>query len=351
MMRDVILSEPSGRHAPRNRSVSASAFTSDEVRQASRLAIVLALTAIFFVLELIGAIAAGSLVLQAEAAHLFTDVLALTGSLLAMKMAVRRPTLRFTYGLRRVEPIAAVLSAGLVVLTTMGIVAEGLAALRTHTTPRAGIMLLVACGALAVHGVSAVLLHGALTSDGVHPHNHHEGHSHGEIHVDHAQRAHVAPAGHSLNLRGARLHVAGDALGALAALVAAIILHFFKTALADPVGAFAVAAILIVGAIGLLRDAVLVLLEAAPARLPVSAIRDLVGRFPGVVDVHELHVWTLGAGHDALTVHVCSAGHDPSVARKLSEYLQAALGIEYVTVQVDPPGRDPEKERLAVSLP
>ncbi|MGA2448375.1 MAG: cation diffusion facilitator family transporter [Polyangiaceae bacterium] len=318
---------------------SDSLFTSGEARQARRLSIALALASTFFVFELAGAIVAESVVLQAEAIHLFTDVLALSGSLLAMRIAVRRPTPRFTYGLRRVEPVAALISAGFVLVSTAGILFEGMSALRDRHPPHAGLMLAVAIAALVVNGTSAWLLHGALFSE-------HRGGGHSRARADRpagastGNPANVALAGHSLNLRGAWLHALGDALGAIAALVAALVVRSCGSTIADPVGAFAVAAILVVGAAGLLRDAGLVFLEAAPAHLPVETIRDLVLAFPGVTAVHELHAWALGAGHDAVTVHVRAIGTDLALGRRIAASLRHALGVEYVTVQVEPTGRE-----------
>ena len=316
-------------HAPTNE------FTADEARQASRLRTVLFIVGGFFVVELGGAIAAGSVVLQADAIHLLTDLLALGVSLFAMRLAVRRPTPRFTYGLRRAEPVAAIFSALLVLMTTALIVAEGVQALREGAAPRAGIMIVVAVLALVVNGVSAWLLHGAIG----HRH-HHDGdpdnpddHDH-----DHDHDHEPAPAkarGHALNLRGAWLHLLGDALGAVAALIAALVVRFGGYAAADAIASFVVAAILFVGSSRLLRDATLVLLEAAPPHLPVRTIREAIVGLPGVLDVHDLHIWTLGAGHDAVTVHVRTASQDPAFGRELSGRIRALLDVEYVTVQTE----------------
>ncbi len=305
-------------------------FTAREARQARRLATVLALVGGFFVLEVAGAVAANSVVLQADALHLLMDVLALAVSLFAMRLAVRRPTPRFTYGLRRAEPVAAIFSALLVLVTTVGIVVEAVGALGARTPPKAGVMLVVALMALAVNGLSAWLLHDAIG----HPHEGGGGPHDG-----------ASGHGHSLNLRGAWLHLLGDTLGALAALCAALIIRFGGNPAADPLASFAVAAILLFGSLRLLRDATLVLLEAAPLHLPVAAIRQLVAQYPGVVAVHDLHVWSLGAGHDAVTVHVRSNSRDTSLGQRLADEIRRALGVEYVTVQIDAhddPSSEPE---------
>jgi cobalt-zinc-cadmium efflux system protein len=329
-------------HAPIPSSAVHGSFTPGEARQARRLATVLGLVGAFFVLELAGAIVADSVVLQADALHLLMDVLALAVSLFAMRLAVRRPTPRFTYGLRRAEPVAAIFSALLVLATTVGIVIEGIAALHEKVPPRATIMLAVATMALFVNGASAWLLHDAIG----HPHEHghdpdnpddHHHHDHGGHH-DHHHHGHHHGKGHALNLRGAWLHLIGDTLGALAALVAALVIRFGGPASADPIASFIVAAILLVGSVRLLRDATLVLLEAAPRHLPIGTIREIVASFPGVAAVHDLHVWTLGAGHDAVTVHVKTQSTDPTLGQKLAEKIRSALSVEYVTVQVEAPG-------------
>jgi cobalt-zinc-cadmium efflux system protein len=303
-------------HAPHGK------FTAREAHQAGRLGTVLAIAAAFFVLELAGAIAAKSVVLQAAALHLLTDVLALGISLVAMRVAVRRPTPRFTYGLRRVEPVAAIFSAFLVLATTVGIVFEGIAALHERTPPKAGLMLALAVMALLVNGVSAWLLH-----DAARPHRHADGPS--------------GAGGHALNLRGASLHLAGDTLGAFAAVCAALVIRFGGPPAADPIASFVVAAILLYGSVLLLRDAALVLLEAAPAHLPIASIRRAVADFPGVTAVRDLHVWALGAGHDAVTVHVRVAAPHVELATALSARIRADFGVEYCTVQVDAPEEPP----------
>jgi cation diffusion facilitator family transporter len=317
---------------------AAAGFTPQEARQARRLGLVLVIVAAFFVLELGGAIVAGSVVLQAEALHLLMDILALGVSLFAMRLAVRRPTPRFTFGLRRVEPVAAIFSAMLVLATTVLIVVEAIGALRGRASPRPGIMLAVATMALLVNGLSAMLLHDVI------------GHSHGHAHdPDNPEDAASEERGgaddhdhgHALNLRGAWLHLLGDALGAVAALVAALVIRFGGPAAADPIASFGVAAILVIGALRLLRDATLVLLEAAPPHLPLSAIREVIADSPGVLSIHDMHVWTLGAGHDAVTVHVKTNSRDPQFGQRLSQRIRSVLNVEYITVQVECVGDEP----------
>jgi cation diffusion facilitator family transporter len=303
----------------------AGTFSEKEAKQARRLLTVLVLIAAFFAVELAGALAAHSVVLVADALHLLMDVFALAMSLLAMRLAVRRPTARFTYGMRRAEPVAAIFNAMLVLGATAQIVHTGIGELYEGAAPQATIMLIVASAAIVVNGLSAWLLHGAI---------HHHAHPHAEhAHDDHAhgKKAH----GHALNLRGAWLHLLGDTLGSFAALVAAIAIRAGGPTSMDPIASFVVAFILLLGAGRLVRDATLVLLEAAPTHLPVGAVREVILAHPGISAVHDLHVWTLGAGHDAITAHVRATSAEPLLANKLAERLRGAFEVEYVTVQVE----------------
>jgi cobalt-zinc-cadmium efflux system protein len=128
----------------------------------------------------------------------------------------------------------------------------------------------------------------------------------------------------------------GDALGAITTLVAGLVIRFGGPATADAVASFLVAGILVVGSFRLLVDGGLILLEAAPPHLPVATIRAMVAGFPEVMAVRDLHVWTLGAGHDAITLHVQTRSHDAAFGQRLAEHLKVALEVEYVTVQVEP---------------
>jgi len=127
----------------------------------------------------------------------------------------------------------------------------------------------------------------------------------------------------------------GDALGSLAALVAAVAIRLGSSPKADPVASFVVAAILVYGAVRLLKDGVLILLEASPAHLSVDEVRKTILATSGVAELHDLHVWTLGAGHEAITAHVKVAGADPTLAVRIEDALRHRYQVEYVTIQVE----------------
>jgi cation diffusion facilitator family transporter len=309
-------------------------FNAREAKQARRLAMVLALISCFFVAEFAGAVLARSNVLKADALHLLMDALALGISLVAMRIAVRRPTARFSFGLRRAEPVAAIFNAMLVLGATFEIVTHAIEALTGGgEEPQGGIMLVVALAALVVNGISAWLLHGVVGHHHGHDHGH-DGHGHGHDHGhdhDHAHEGH----GHDLNVRSARLHLIGDTLGSIAAVVAALVVRFGGPVAADPIASLLVAVILLFGAGRLLRDGTLVLLEAAPRHMPVDQVRQVLRAQPGVAEVHDLHVWTLGAGHDAITAHVRADKPDATLGARVSQALRARFRAEYVTVQVE----------------
>lgn len=328
-------------------------FTPLEAKQAKRLFAVLIVVSLFFVVEFIGAKAARSDVLQADALHLLMDIFALGASLFAMRLAVRKPWKRFTFGLRRAEPLAALLNAVLVLFAINEIVRDSIKHISSGEPPVSGVMLIVAVAALVVNGLSAWLLHGAMHAhgDGEHAHGHSHAHSHSHHHDhdhdhDHAheERDHLSAkeradkkrrTGQHLNLRGAWLHLMGDTLGSLAALVAAIVIQRGGPAIVDPLASFLVVGILLWGAIRLIRDAIFVLVEAAPHHLPVEEVRHMILDVEGVHGVHDLHVWTLGAGHDAVMTHVVGAMDDRGLADRVRSMLREKTNARYVTVQVD----------------
>jgi cation diffusion facilitator family transporter len=333
-----------------------------EKKQQRRLIAVLLVTSAFCGVELAGAVMAKSEVLKAEALHLLLDIGALSMSLWAMRIAQRPRSDRYSFGLRRAEPIAALVNGLLVLLAAVYIVVEGVESLSSGVAPVPGIMMVVSVLALVINGVSAYLLHGAMGHDHGHgpahehallsghhddhsheppqscarehdhhahethahdepalahdhdhdhdhgDHDHHEHdhseHDHEHEHAQHEHHDHHGHADHSLNLRGAWLHLMGDALGAFAAFVTAVAIWLGAPRIVDPLASFLVAGILFVGAVRLLQDAMRVLLEAAPAHLAIADVRKTVEAAGSDVRVIDIHAWTVGAGHHALGLRV-----------------------------------------------
>ncbi|MCW5837027.1 MAG: cation transporter [Labilithrix sp.] len=316
-----------------------------ERRQSRRLFVVLVLIGGFFFFELAGAKIARSDVLEADALHLLMDVFAIAISLVAMRVSSRKPNARFTFGLRRAEPLAALTNGALVLGVAIELVRDAIEHLSQTSEPRSGVMLVVASAALVVNGLNAWLLHGVMGHHGhAHGHAHDDGHAHAhdghghdghEHDHGHGDRDESAVRGHQLNLRGAWLHLLGDALGSLAAFVAGLAIRLGASPIVDPLASFVVVAILVIGALRLLRDAGLVLLEAAPRHLPVEKVEKVLLATEGVTGVNALHVWSLGTGHDAITAHVRTASTDPDLGAKAAAALRKSFTVEYVTVQVE----------------
>lgn len=257
-------------------------WTAQERSQLRRVTVAAVVLALFFCFQMTGAILARSDVLRAEALHILTDVAALGLALLAMHAARHEVAGRFSYGLRRAEPIAALVNALVVLGATALLVTNAIDDLRTGATPDADIMLWVAICAVVINGASAWLIHGAI--DPMHQHGHgvlhvHVPEAHDAHEDDHlCEQGHVyVPGhelheGHALNLRGAFLHLAGDAMGSTAAVVAALLVRLGISPKADPIAAFVVAGILVYAAGRLIRDAARALVDIARFEAAQAAV-------------------------------------------------------------------------------
>lgn len=271
-----------------------------------RLSIVLALTVLYTIAEIVGGLWTGSLALLADAGHMATDNVALAVALFAARLAGRRPDAERTYGFQRAEILAA-LANGAALLGVCAFVAWE--ALERLTEPReihGGVMAVIAAGGLLVNLAGAALL------------RHHR---------------------HGMNVRAAFLHVLGDLLGSVGALVAALLVTTFGWTWADPAASLAIVVILALGAWRLVSQAVHVLMEGTPVGVDVEEVRACLAGTPGVAGVHDLHLWCLREGNPVLTAHlvVDHSVAPPSVLRGATERIQERFGIEHVTLQIEPP--------------
>lgn len=276
-----------------------------------RLTLMLALSATYMVAEAIGGWWAGSLALLADAGHMAGDVASLALASFALWVAQRPADARRTFGHTRAEILAALAQGVGLVAVALLIVVEASQRL-SAPPPVAGIsMLVIATGGLAVNLLGLWLL------------------GRGQE--------------HSLALRGAWLHVASDALGSIGAIGAGAAVWWFGWNWADPVASLLIALLVISSAWYLMRDAVDVLMETAPGHLDVDEIRAALGRVGGVLDVHDLHVWTIGSGEISLSCHVVSRASTDTgtLLTTFNELLQSEFGIHHATIQVEP-ARGPE---------
>jgi cobalt-zinc-cadmium efflux system protein len=277
-----------------------------------RLALVLGLTGTVFVVELVGALLSGSLALLADAAHMATDALGIGMALGAVGLAQRPARGRRTFGWQRIEVLAAVAN-GLLLLGVGGyVVVEAVRRIGDPPDIHSGWMLGVAALGLLVNLTSLRLLH--------------------------------AGQGESLNTRGAYLEVVGDALGSVAVIVAAVVIATTGWTGADVVASLAVGALVLPRAWSLLREAFDVLLEAAPKGVDLAQVRAHVLGVPGVLDVHDLHAWTITSGQPVLSAHVVVSdealtdGHGGQVLDALGSCLGAHFDLEHCTFQLESPG-------------
>jgi cobalt-zinc-cadmium efflux system protein len=276
----------------------------------SRLSIVLVLTVGVVVVELVGAWVSGSLALLADAGHMVTDAASVGVALSASYVATLPATSRRTFGLHRAEILAALVNA-VVLLGVCGYLAvEGVRRLVDPVPVEAGPMLAFALVGLAANAVSLTLL--------------------------------TARKDASLNMRGAYLEVLGDLLGSVLVVVAALVVMVADLDRADPVASLLIAVLILPRSFGLLRDAVAVLMETTPAHLDLDDVRDHLLDVPGVVDVHDLHAWTITSGMPSLSAHVtvtdaCLGTRGVgSLLDEFSDCVAAHFSVDHVTFQIEP---------------
>ena len=280
------------------------------VRAGSRRSLSLALgaTAAWFVVELVAGFYTNSLALIADAAHMLTDVAALSLSMFALKIASRPATHRKTYGYLRAEILASLANGVLLVLVALWVLYEAYHRLREPPSVRGGVMLIVAALGLVVNLITLSLLH----------RSQHE----------------------CLNVRGAFLHVLGDALGSVGAMVAGTAMVLWQWYLADPLVSTLVSLLIMFSSWQLLRDSVDVLLEGTPRHLNVASILADLGCAEGVLSVHDLHVWSITSGMPAMSCHVVlRSDADASIALpSLNKAMREKHGIEHTTIQIEKEG-------------
>jgi cobalt-zinc-cadmium efflux system protein len=272
--------------------------------QRSRLLIALGLAAGVFALEAVASIFANSLALLAEAFHVLIDVVALGVAFVAVWLGARPATDRRTFGLLRLEILATVLNTVLLLVVAAVVLVEGLRRFSEPSTVQSGIVLAVAVVGLASNGVSILLLRD--------PHA-------------------------SLAVRAAYLDVLADVAASIAVIISALANIVLGRQLADTFAAFLIVALIVPRSVSLLREAIDVLLEATPRNVDVDRLREHVLACSGVLDIHDLHVWTITSGVNVISAHVVmQRGTDPTVVLDdLETCLRGDFDIEHSTFQLE----------------
>jgi cobalt-zinc-cadmium efflux system protein len=281
----------------------------DHTRGASQrtLVVVLLLTFGYMIAEAVGGYLANSLALLSDAGHMLTDVAAIALSLVAVRFASRPATPSKTYGFYRLEILAALANGVTLILLSLWICLEAWQRLHAPETVRGQAMVWISAGGLVINLISAALLS-----------------------RDHKE---------SLNVRGAYLHVLGDLLGSVAAILAGLLILWRGWNWADPVFSVIISLLIIFNAWRLVVDSVNVLLEGTPSHINPAAVAEAIRSVPGVRQVHDLHIWTITSGRYAVTAHVVV--HDASesyrVLRELRALLASRFDLNHSTIQIEDP--------------
>ncbi|MBW9093159.1 cation transporter [Microbacterium jejuense] len=278
------------------------------------LAISLGITSTVMVVQVVGAVLSGSLALLADAAHMFTDAAALVVALIASTVAARPANDRRTFGYQRAEVFGALVNAIILILLSAWVAFEGVSRLLhpTEAEVQGGLMLVVAIIGLVANGVAMWLLSSA-------------------------QRR-------SINVRGAYIEVMGDLIGSAAVIVAAIVVVTTGWDQADAIASLFIAAMIVPRAFSLLREVMSVLSESVPQGTHVQDIRAHILGTPGVVDVHDVHVWQLTRGALVFTAHVVvdddalADGRAAGILSGLQNCLSEHFDVEHSTFQLEPAG-------------
>jgi cobalt-zinc-cadmium efflux system protein len=275
-------------------------------RSASRLQLTLLLSAAYFVAEAVGGWLTNSLALLADSGHMFSDVAALFISLAALRAAGLPPTPSRSWGYHRAEALAALVNAVALGCVAVGISWEALQRIGNPPEVAAPVALAIATGGLFVNLAGLAAL---------------GGHSHQ----------------HGIAVRSAWAHLVGDALGSVGAMTSSASIWAFGWRWADPVASLVIAVLIVRSAWHLLMETLGVLMEAAPHHIDVDRLRHELEGLPGVAGVHDLHVWSITSGMDAMSGHIVVAA--PASGRTVLAEARALLhdrfGIDHVTLQLE----------------
>ncbi|MDP8950457.1 MAG: cation diffusion facilitator family transporter [Actinomycetota bacterium] len=269
------------------------------------LTLVLALTASFTVAEVVGGLLTGSLALLADAGHMLSDNLSLGVALFAAWLAGRPATPEKSFGYKRAEILAALANGVTLVAISIWIFVEAYSRLREPPEIPGGPVLAVATLGLLVNAVGAAIL--------------------------------SRSGGESLNTQGALRHVLADALGSVGVMVAALVIILTGWSYADPLVSVVIGLLILASSWSLLRDSTNILLEATPRGIDAKEVGRRMAGADGVVEVHDLHIWTITSGFPALSAHVLVGRSEDCHTRRrdLQDLLAREYGISHTTLQVD----------------
>lgn len=269
------------------------------------LFIVLALTASYMVIEIIGGLFTNSLALLSDAGHMVSDVGGLVISLVAVTLACRPPTPEKPYGLRRLEILASMLNGIILVAIDFYILYSAYQRIFSPQEIQSLSMIFVAVGGLIINLISVRILSQA--------------------------------SKRSINIRSAFIHVIADALGSVGAIIAGIIMYFTEYYLADALVGLLIGIILIPSIWRLLKESSNILLESCPLDVGVLQVKNELNKIVGVKDVHDLHIWSISSGIYSLSVHLVikNLTYSSSILKSSKNMLNKKFGINHATIQIE----------------
>jgi len=257
---------------------------------------------LFAMVEVLGGWWSGSLALIGDAGHMFSDAAALAVALLAGRLALQPPSARHSFGLVRAEIVAALVNGLFMLLVVSGIVYQAIRRLQDPVPVAGGMVMIIAALGLIVNIVVALKLH---------------------------------RSEQSLNIRAALLHVMGDLLGSIAALIAGLVIYLTGWWPIDPLLSLLICALILISSVRLLRDVLHVIMQGVPAGIDLAEVERVMLRADGVTSVHDLHIWSLASGQVILSAHVVmdELPNWEYILEQLRQSLQQGFAIHHVTLQ------------------
>ncbi|MDR1022580.1 MAG: cation diffusion facilitator family transporter [Prevotellaceae bacterium] len=280
----------------------------DMARTSRAFTVGIVLNIVFVAIEAAAGFIMGSLALLTDAGHNLADVASLVIALLALKLATAKPSARYTYGYKKATILAALVNAVILLAAIGGIVYEAVERMLTPVPVEGGVVAVVAGVGIVVNAVTALMFFRDKDKD--------------------------------LNVKGAYLHLAADALVSVGVVAAGIVITFTAWYWLDSAISLAVAVIIFVGTWSLLKDSVRLSLDGVPQNVSIGAVKEKILSVPGVMDIHHLHVWGLSTTQAALTCHVVLRDEVSltEVSRIKADIRAGAalLGVQHSTVEVEP---------------
>ena len=292
----------------------------------------------YMFVEAIGGWLTGSLALLSDAGHMLSDAVALGATLMAFKIGEKAATHQKTFGYKRFEILVATVNGATLVVIAIMIFYEAIKRFNSPPEIATQGMLIVATIGMLVNIVVAWLMHRGSRGTDTHGHGHAHSHSHGDNHAQQDEQA-KAKAPVNLNMQSAYLHVLSDLMGSVAAIVAALLMMSFGWVWADAAASVIVAILILFSGYRVVRDSVHILMEGTPEGISLVEVEDKLLTHPQVQKVHDLHVWSITSGLNALSCHVVVDGemsiYESSILIASLEQSLLELDIHHATIQVE----------------